>query len=79
MTPFYERLPDVVGFGVERNADVIGAALAAGTVAGVGAHAIATGVSRARAKKRSIPLPIIPGPGPVGVEKPPTNQETSDD
>lgn len=67
MTPFYERLPDVVGFGVERNADLIGAALAAGTAAGVGAHAIATGVSKARARKKIIPLPVFPDrePGPV--------------
>ena len=63
MTPFYERLPNVAGFGVERNADMIGAALAVGTAAGVGAHAIATGVHRAREGKRSIPLPVVPDPG----------------
>ncbi len=35
MTPFYDRLPDVAGFGVEQRADLIGAALAAGATAGV--------------------------------------------
>ena len=61
MTPFYERLPDVAGFGVERNADLIGAALAVGTAAGVGAHAVATGIHRARHGK-GIPLPVVPDP-----------------
>ena len=48
MTPFYGRLPNIAGFGVERYADTIGAALAAGAVAGVAAHAIATGVHQMR-------------------------------
>ena len=63
MTPFYERLPNVAGFGVERNADLIGAALAVGTAAGVGAHAVATGIHRARERKKGIPLPVVPDPG----------------
>ena len=53
MTPFYGRLPDVAGFGVERNADLIGAALAVGAVAGVAAHAVATGVHRMREARRA--------------------------
>lgn len=52
MTPFYGRLPSVAGFGVEGNADLIGAALAAGAVAGVTAHAVVTGVQHLRAKRR---------------------------
>jgi hydrogenase small subunit len=56
MTPFYERLPGVSGFGVERTADVIGAALAVGAAAGVAAHAVATGVHRMREKRK---LPVI--------------------
>jgi hydrogenase small subunit len=56
MTPFYDRLPDVVGFGVERSVDTLGAALAIGATAGVAAHAIATGVSRMREKKRELPV-----------------------
>lgn len=53
MTPFYERLPGIGGFGIESTADTIGAALAAGATAGVVAHAAATGVQRMREKKRS--------------------------
>jgi len=56
MTPFYNRLPGVTGFGVERTADVIGAALAVGAAAGVAAHAVATGIHRVRERRR---LPVI--------------------
>jgi len=52
MTPFYGRLPNVEGLPVERYADTIGAALAAGAVAGVAAHAIATGVHQVRLQRR---------------------------
>jgi hydrogenase small subunit len=55
MTPFYARLPDVAGFGVESRVDLIGAALAVGATAGVAAHAIATGVHRVR-QGRSLPV-----------------------
>jgi hydrogenase small subunit len=65
MTPFYERLPDVAGFGVERNADLFGAALAVGATAGVAAHAVATGVSRAREKRRT-ELPVVPAQPAAG-------------
>ena len=51
MTPFYGRLPNVAGFGVERYADTIGAALAVGAAAGVAAHAVATGVHQIRQRK----------------------------
>ena len=56
MTPFYDRLPGVTGFGVERTADVIGAALAVGAAAGVAAHAVATGIHRMRERRK---LPVI--------------------
>jgi Ni,Fe-hydrogenase I small subunit len=59
MTPFYGRLPDVAGFGVERYADTIGAALAVGATAGVAAHAIATGVHQMRQRRQ---LPVIDSP-----------------
>jgi hydrogenase small subunit len=60
MTPFYGRLPDVAGFGVERYADTIGAALAVGAAAGVAAHAVATGVHQVRERRK---LAVIqPGP-----------------
>lgn len=59
MTPFYDRLPQVAGFGVERKVDTIGAALAVGVTAGVAAHAVATGVHRARQRKQ---LPVMAQP-----------------
>ncbi len=51
MTPFYDRLPGVAGFGIESSADTIGAALAVGAAAGVATHAIATGIQRSRQGK----------------------------
>jgi hydrogenase small subunit len=59
MTPFYGRLPDVGGFGVEQRVDLIGAALAIGATAGVAAHATATAVQQSRAKKQ---LPVVEPP-----------------
>jgi hydrogenase small subunit len=52
MSPFYTRLPDVAGIGVERTADTFGAALAIGAVAGVAAHAAATGVHQLRTRRQ---------------------------
>jgi hydrogenase small subunit len=59
MTPFYGRLPNVAGFGIERTSDIIGAGLAVGATAGVAVHAIATAVSN---KRRKNALPVIEGP-----------------
>ncbi|HTR20020.1 MAG TPA: hydrogenase small subunit [Gemmatimonadales bacterium] len=61
MTPFYGRLPNVGGFPVERTADTVGLGLAVGAVAGVAAHAIATGIHQ----RRKLPV----------VEQPPKGQE----
>jgi hydrogenase small subunit len=65
MTPFYNRLPNVAGFGVESTVDTIGAGLAVGAIAGVAAHAIATGVHRTREKRRSLPVLNVPPQGPT--------------
>ncbi len=51
MTPFYNRLPNVAGVGVEHTADILGAALAVGAVAGVAAHAAATGIYQLRSRR----------------------------
>ena len=59
MSPFYERLPDVGGFGIERNIDMLGAALAVGAAGGVAAHAIATGVHQYRRGKVVSELPVL--------------------
>lgn len=67
MTPFYGRLPDVGGFGIESKVDLIGAAAAIGATAGVAAHAIATGVTNLR-KRRELPI--------VDAGTPTTKEET---
>ena len=56
MTPFYDRLPDVGGIGIERTVDIFGAALALGATAGVVAHAAATGIHQVRARRN---LPVV--------------------
>lgn len=55
MTPFYNRLPGIGALGIERSADVWGAALAVGALGGIAAHAAATGISQMR-KKRELPV-----------------------
>jgi hydrogenase small subunit len=57
MTPFYRQMPDLLGFGVERTADVIGLSLAVGATAGVAAHALGTAVRRARSGGSNEPGP----------------------
>jgi len=69
MSPFYERLPDVGGFGVEQRVDLLGAALALGATAGVVAHAAATGVHQMRERKRQLPVVAPPADGGL----PPSN------
>ncbi len=64
MSPFYDRLPDVGGFGVEQRVDILGAALALGATAGVVAHAAATGVHQMRERKRQ--LPVVDKPSDPG-------------
>jgi hydrogenase small subunit len=70
MSPFYERMPDVGGFGVERNIDLLGAALALGALGGVAAHAAMTGVHQMRQRKVVKELPVVPDqpPGSKGGE-----------
>jgi hydrogenase small subunit len=57
MTPFYDRLPDVAGFGVERKVDTIGAALAVGAAAGVVAHASMTVLHQIKRRKETQQVP----------------------
>ncbi|MCG6987061.1 MAG: hydrogenase small subunit [Gemmatimonadetes bacterium] len=73
MTPFYNRLPAVAGFGVERNADHIGLALAGAAVAGVAAHAIATGIHRSKEghtpHEPAVDLPVVETPAEKSKEE----------
>lgn len=44
--PFYKHLTNFPGFGIESNADKVGVALGAATVAGIAAHAVITNVRK---------------------------------
>jgi hydrogenase small subunit len=46
MSPFYRRLPDVPGFGVEATADTIGLALTGAAAVGIGAHAVGSAIRK---------------------------------
>jgi hydrogenase small subunit len=63
MSPFYGRMPDIAGFGVEGRVDRIGAMLAVGVTAGIAAHAAATAIHRSRQRKS---LPIVQNPPKEG-------------
>ncbi|HTR79057.1 MAG TPA: hydrogenase small subunit [Gemmatimonadaceae bacterium] len=62
MTPFYGRLPDVGGFGIEQHVDTIGAALAVGAAAGVAAHATMTVLHQIKRRRQTQQVPEA-GPG----------------
>jgi hydrogenase small subunit len=49
MSPFYQRLPDVEGFGVDTSADRLGIGIVAGTAAAFTAHGIVKSIQRHRA------------------------------
>lgn len=44
MSPFYRRLPNVPGFGIEKTADKVGVGLAAATATGLAVHGIARAI-----------------------------------
>jgi hydrogenase small subunit len=46
--PFYERISEFPGFGIESNADKIGLAAGVATAAGIAVHAIATNIQKGR-------------------------------
>jgi len=52
MTPFYRRLPQVPGFGIESTADKIGLGLAAATAVAFGAHGVASAFRKDDKKKK---------------------------
>lgn len=66
--PFYQRLPDVRGFGIEATADQIGLGLGLVTAAGITAHAVSTNIRKKKlienieAEPEEGPLENIPDP-----------------
>ncbi len=62
MSPFYDRLPSVPGFGVEVTAGEIGLGLVGATVAGVTAHGLIQMIKPA-------PEAAPPQPGPSAVRR----------
>jgi hydrogenase small subunit len=60
MSPFYRRLPEVPGFGVEVTADRVGLALTGLTLAGIGVHAVASTI-RGRSKEKKAEAGKAPG------------------
>ncbi len=51
MGEFYDRLPNVPGFGVEATADKVGAVVAAAAAAGIAAHAIGSALKKGKTKE----------------------------
>jgi hydrogenase small subunit len=51
MTPFYERLPKVDGFGVDVSADTLGVGIVAGTAAAFTAHGIVKAAHRKKTER----------------------------
>ena len=55
--PFYRRLPNVPGFGIQSNADEIGLITVGVAAAGITAHAIGRSIQRLKApKKPEVPV-----------------------
>ena len=80
MSPFYNRLPNVVGISVERTADIVGLSLAAGAAAGVLAHAAATQVHQIRSRrKEQAGTAVAPPPGASPMPPAPPAVTTSQD
>ena len=50
--PFYRRLPEFPGFGIESTADKVGVALGVGTAVGIAAHAITTNIRKKKLIER---------------------------
>lgn len=51
MTPFYERLPKVAGFGVDVTVDQLGVGIVAGTAAAFAAHGVLKSMQRKKAEE----------------------------
>lgn len=52
--PLYNHLPDVAGFGVESNADIIGITAGAITAVGIGAHIVVANITKQKSIRENI-------------------------
>ena len=68
MTPFYRRLPDVAGFGVEAQADRVGLGVVGGVAAVFAAHGVLSAVRARRQPLAKHEKDGIEARGPEGKE-----------
>jgi hydrogenase small subunit len=76
MTPFYQALPNVGGFGVEATAEEVGLTVIGAVAALTTVHAVGSVVRNQRAKKRERDLPRPPEKPPEAPNLAATNEAT---
>ncbi len=69
MSPFYEALPNVAGFGADTSAETIGLAIVGGTTAVMAAHGVGKGLQGRTARRRGKPDPAAQTAG-AGAQAP---------
>ncbi len=65
MSPFYDRLPNVPGFGADTTAETVGLALIGGTAALMAVHAVGKGLQGRVARARADAHPTRPDAAPA--------------
>jgi hydrogenase small subunit len=55
MSPFYERLPNVPGFGADTTAETVGLAIVGAVAAASAAHAVGKGIQGAHQRRAGTP------------------------
>jgi hydrogenase small subunit len=63
--PFYQRLPNFPGLGIESTADTVGATAAAVTVGGVALHAIGSAIRKRKVVQENMAESVNMPPGPI--------------
>lgn len=63
--PFYERIPNFPGFGIETNADRVGAAATVVTAGGVALHAIGSAIRKRKVVQENMKESVNLAPAPV--------------
>jgi len=62
MTPFYDRLPHITGFGVDATAEQIGLAVVGATAVGFGLHGVGKTLQHTLEQRASTRSPSITNP-----------------